>query len=295
MAIIIDRQTEVIVQGITGANAALHTRLMLDYGTRVVAGVTPGKSGSRVAGLPVYDTVNQALRRHPGATVTSIWVPARFAREAVLEAVDAGIKAVVVITERIPVHDMLAVRQAARDRGVMVIGGNTPGLISPGKALVGMLPKIAFRAGRIGTVARSGAITYYIANSLNLAGLGESTAIGIGGDPILGSNFEDFLKLFDGDGETDCVVLAGEIGGVYEELAAPFVATMSKPVVAYIAGKAAPAGKRLGHAGAIVEGRMGTARSKIDSLARHGAIIAETLGEIPVLVKKALRATARKK
>ena len=183
---------------------------------------------------------------------------------------------------------MLYVRQRAKQRGVTVIGGNTPGLISPGKALVGMLPKIAFQTGRIGTVARSGAVTYYLANSLNLVGLGESTSVGLGGDPILGTNFEDILRLFDQDPETDAVVMAGEIGGVYEELAAPYVRRMSKPVIAYITGKAAPQGKRLGHAGAIIEGSMGTAQSKIEALKSNGAIIAETLSEIPDLVKKAI-------
>jgi succinyl-CoA synthetase alpha subunit len=209
-------------------------------------------------------------------------VPPRFAKDAILEAIAAGIKTIIVITERIPVHDMLYARHVAKENGVMIIGGNTPGLISPGKALVGMLPKIAFASGRIGTV------TYYIANSLNLAGLGESTSVGLGGDPILGTNFDDILQLFDADEETDAVVIAGEIGGVYEELAAPFIEKMSKRVIAYITGKAAPQGKRLGHAGAIIEGNMGTAQSKIDALEKHGALIAETLSEIPKLVKKAL-------
>jgi succinyl-CoA synthetase alpha subunit len=288
MAIIIDQQTPTIVQGITGSNAALHTGFMLRYGTMIVGGVTPGKSGQSVEGIPVYDTVKDCVSAHPEATLSSIWVPPRFAKDAILEAIEAGIKTVIVITERIPVHDMLYARHVAKEKGVMIIGGNTPGVISPGKALVGMLPKIAFSAGRIGTVARSGAVTYYIANSLNLAGLGESTSVGLGGDPILGANFEDVLRLFDADEETDAVVMAGEIGGVYEELAAPFVRKMSKKVVAYITGKAAPQGKRLGHAGAIVEGSMGTAQSKLDALEKHGAIIAETLSDIPRLVKQVL-------
>jgi succinyl-CoA synthetase alpha subunit len=288
MAIIINQDTATIVQGITGANAALHTQFMLEYGTKIVGGVTPGKGGQSVQGIEVYDTVKECLSLHPDATLSSIWVPPRFAKDAILEAIYAGIRTIAVITERIPVHDMLYARYVAKERGVMIIGGNTPGLISPGKALVGMLPKIAFLPGRIGTVARSGAVTYYIANSLNLAGLGESTAVGLGGDPILGANFEDILRLFDKDSETDAVVMAGEIGGVYEELAAPFVSGMSKPVIAYITGKAAPQGKRLGHAGAIVEGNMGTAQSKIDALKNNGAIIAETLSEIPVLIKKVL-------
>ncbi len=289
MAILINENTKTIVQGITGSNAALHTKFMLEYGTKIVGGVTPGKGGQKVEGVPVYDTVEQCLRKHPDATVSSIWVPARFAREAILEAIDAGIKTVVVITERIPIHDMLYVREKAKAKGVIVIGGNTPGVISPGKCLVGMLPRIAFQPGRIGTVARSGAVTYYIANSLNLDGFGESTSVGLGGDPILGSNFEDILRLFEQDPETDAVVMAGEIGGVYEELSAPYIKQMTKPVIAYITGKSAPQGKRLGHAGAIIEGNMGTAQSKIEALKNNGALIAETLSEIPVLIKKVLK------
>ncbi len=288
MAILIDNNTKIIVQGITGANAALHTRFMLEYGTKIVGGVTPGKGGQKVEGVPVYDTVTQCLKDHPDASVSSVWVPARFAQDAILEAIDAGIKTIVVITERIPIHDMLFVREKAKAKGVVVIGGNTPGVISPGKCLVGMLPRIAFQPGRVGTVARSGAVTYYIANSLNLAGFGESTSVGLGGDPILGSNFEDILRLFENDPETDAVVMAGEIGGVYEELAAPFVKQMKKPVIAYITGKSAPQGKRLGHAGAIIEGNMGTAQSKIQALKNNGALIAETLSEIPELIRKVL-------
>lgn len=288
MAIIIDESTKTIVQGITGKNASLHTKFMLEYGTKIVGGVTPGKGGQQVEGVKVYDTVKECVSEHPDAVVSSVWVPPRFAKDAILEAIDAGIKTVVVITECIPIHDMLYVRQVAKQKNVVVIGGNTPGIISPGKALVGMLPKITFKQGRIGTVARSGAITYYLANSLNLAGFGESTSVGLGGDPILGANFEDIFRLFEHDPETDAVVMAGEIGGVYEELAAPYIKEMSKPVIAYITGKAAPEGKRLGHAGAIIEGNMGTAKSKIEALKTNGAIIAQTLSEIPILVKRAL-------
>jgi succinyl-CoA synthetase alpha subunit len=289
MAILINRNTKTIVQGITGKNASLHTRFMREYGTVIVGGVTPGKGGQELEGIKVYDTVHSCMKEHPDATVSSVWVPPRFAKDAILEAIDAGIKTVVVITERIPVHDMLYVRSVAGQSGVVVIGGNTPGIISPGKSLVGMLPTMTFQPGRIGTVARSGAITYYLANSLNLAGLGESTSVGLGGDPILGANFEDILHMFEEDDETDAVVMAGEIGGVYEELAAPYIRTMKKPVIAYITGKAAPSGKRLGHAGAIIEGSMGTAQSKLDALAANGAHIAETLSEIPTLVDRAIK------
>ncbi|MBN2620267.1 succinate--CoA ligase subunit alpha [candidate division WOR-3 bacterium] len=295
MAILIDKSTKTIIQGITGKNASLHAKFMREYGTRIVGGVTPGKGGQDVEGIKVYDTVCACMKDHPDAIVSSVWVPPRFAMDAILEAIDAGIKTVVVITERIPIHDMLYARAKAQENGVTVIGGNTPGLISPGQALVGMLPAITFKPGRIGTVARSGAITYYLANSLNLAGFGESTSVGLGGDPILGANFEDVLRMFEQDQETDAIVMAGEIGGVYEELAAPYIAEMTKPVIAYITGKAAPQGKRLGHAGAIIEGTMGTAQSKIDALARHGAHIAETLSEIPELVAQALEDVKRQK
>jgi succinyl-CoA synthetase alpha subunit len=231
--------------------------------------------------------MGECLSAHPDATVSSIWVPARFAKDAILEAIDAGVKTVVLITEMIPIHDMLFARMKAKEAGVTLVGGNTPGLISPGKSLVGMLPSRMFKPGNIGTVARSGAITYYIANTLDLAGYGESTSVGIGGDPILGCNFEDILRMFNEDMETDAVVMAGEIGGVYEELAAPFIKEMKKPVVAYITGKNAPAGKRMGHAGAIVEGEMGTAKSKIQALENAGALIADTLNAIPELLKSA--------
>jgi succinyl-CoA synthetase alpha subunit len=288
MAVIIDENVECIVQGITGKSGSLHTKLMLNYGTKVVAGVTPGKSGEEVHGLKVYDTVEECVEDFPNIAVTSIWVPPRFAKDAALEAIEAGIKTVIVITEMIPIHDMLHVRKKAKEKGVMVLGGNTPGLISPGKAKVGMLPEIAFKPGRIGTIARSGSITYYLANALDIGGYGESTSIGIGGDPIIGANFEDVLKLFEKDDGTDAVVLAGEIGGVYEELAAKYIKGMSKPVIAYIAGRYAPKGKRMGHAGAIIQRGMGTAESKIRALRGGGAHIADTIGDIPRLIKENL-------
>jgi len=289
MAILVDENSEVLVQGITGTNAMTHTKLMKAYGTKIVAGVTPGKGGSEVHGVPVYDSVKEAKRAHPKISVTSIWVPAKFARDAAIEAIDAGIKTIVMIPEMIPIHDMLYVRKVAKSKDVLMVGGNTPGVISPGKSLVGMLPKIAFSPGRIGTVSRSGSITYYIANSLGLHGLGESTSVGIGGDPIIGCNFEDVLKMFEKDPETDCIAMAGEIGGVYEELAARYIPKMKKPVVAYISGKYAPQGKRMGHAGAIIEGNMGTADSKIKALTEAGARVATLLSDIPLLVKQALK------
>lgn len=286
MAILIDRNTECIVQGITGSQGAFHTKLMLDYGTKVVAGCTPGKGGQDVHGVPVYDTVKECVEHHPKATVTSIWVPAAFTKDAVLEATEAGLKTVVIITEKIPIHDMLYIRKKAEEKNVIVLGGNTPGVISPGKAKVGMLPESAFKFGRVGTVSRSGSITYYLANTLNLAGMGESTCVGIGGDPVIGTGYVPILELFEKDPETDAVLLAGEIGGVYEEMAADFIKKMKKPVVAYITGVYAPAGKRMGHAGAIIEGEMGTAESKIKALEGAGAHVAKTLSEVTKFLKK---------
>lgn len=286
MAILVDKDTECIVQGITGKQGSFHTKLMLDYGTKIVGGCTPGKGGQEVHGLPVYDTVRECMESHPNVTCTSIWVPAAFTKDAVLEAIDAGLKTVVIITERIPIHDMLVIRKKAKEKNVIVLGGNTPGVISPGKAKVGMLPENAFTEGRIGTVSRSGSITYYLGNTLALAGRGASTCAGIGGDPLIGTGYEPILKLFEEDPETNGILLAGEIGGVYEEMAADFIKTMKKPVVAYITGLQAPKGKRMGHAGAIIERGMGTAQSKVSALREAGARIATTFSDIPRLLKE---------
>ena len=286
MAILIDEKTECIVQGITGKQGSFHTKLMLDYGTKIVGGCTPGKGGQDVHGVPVYDTVKECMETHPNATCTSIWVPAAFTKDAVLEAIDAGLKTVVIITERIPIHDMLVIRKKAQEKKVHVLGGNTPGVISPGKAKVGMLPKSAFAGGRIGTVSRSGSITYYLANTLALSGMGASTCVGIGGDPLIGTGYEPILELFEKDPETDAVLLAGEIGGVYEEMASHFIKKMKKPVVGYITGLHAPKGKRMGHAGAIIEGEMGTAESKVSALKKAGASVAAKLSDIPLLLKE---------
>ncbi len=288
MAILIDKGTKTMVQGMTGKNAQVHTKLMMDYGTDVVAGVTPGKGGQEVHGAPVYDTVKECLENHPEIELTSIWVPARFTRDAVLEAVDAGLSTIVIITETIPIHDMLLVRERAKEVGCTILGGNTPGLISPGRAMVGMLPVRTFTEGRIGIVTRSGSLLYYVANYLDIAGMGESTAVGMGGDPIIGTNFEDLLMKFEADPETDAVVLHGEIGGVLEEMAAPYITEMSKPVVGYITGRFAPAGKRMGHAGALIEGGLGTADSKISALSKAGAMMADTISDIPRLLKEHL-------
>ncbi|MBU7010387.1 MAG: succinate--CoA ligase subunit alpha [Theionarchaea archaeon] len=286
MAILVDKDTECIVQGITGKQGSFHTKLMLDYGTKIVGGCTPGKGGQEVHGLPVYDTVRECMERHPNVTCTSIWVPAAFTKDAVLEAIDAELKTVVIITERIPIHDMLVIRKKAKEKNVIVLGGNTPGVISPGKAKVGMLPESAFTEGRIGTVSRSGSITYYLGNTLALAGRGASTCVGIGGDPLIGTGYEPILKLFEEDPETNGILLAGEIGGIYEEMAADFIKTMKKPVVAYITGLQAPKGKRMGHAGAIIERGMGTAQSKVSALREAGARIATTFSDIPRLLEE---------
>jgi len=288
MAILIDKDTKTMVQGITGKNAAVHTKLMMEYGTDIVAGVTPGKGGQDVEGKPVYDTVAELKDNHPEVTLSSIWVPARFTRDAVLEAVDAGIETIVIITETIPIHDMLLVRKRAKEEGVTLLGGNTPGLISPGQAMVGMLPVRTFTEGRIGVATRSGSLLYYVANYLDHAGLGESTAAGMGGDPIIGTNFDDLLRMFEEDPATDAVVMHGEIGGVLEEMAAPYIKEMSKPVVGYITGRFAPSGKRMGHAGALIEAGLGTASSKIEALEKNGAHVAETISDIPRLLKEML-------
>jgi succinyl-CoA synthetase alpha subunit len=286
MAILIDENTECIVQGITGTQGSFHTKLMLEYGTKIVGGCTPGKGGQEVHGVPVYDTVKECIKNHPNAVCSSIWVPAAFTKDAVLEAIAAGLKTVVIITERIPIHDMLVIRKKAKEENVIVLGGNTPGVISPGKAKVGMLPKSAFTGGRIGTVSRSGSITYYLANTLALSGMGASTCVGIGGDPLIGTGYEPILELFEKDPETDAVLLAGEIGGVYEEMAADYIKKMKKPVVGYITGVYAPKGKRMGHAGAIIEGEMGTAESKISALTKAGTRVAANLSDIPKLLKE---------
>ncbi len=287
MAIIVDKESRVMVQGITGGAGKFHTKNMLEYGTRIVGGVTPGKGGQDVEGVPVFDTVYECMKE-VNPDVSAVMVPARFAADAVLECLDNGLKRIVLIAERIPIHDMLEVRKRARELGATVVGGNSPGVISPGKANVGIMPPIAFSEGRIGTVARSGAITYYLADTLTHSGHGETTCVGLGGDPILGSNFEDILKLFDNDPETEAMVMAGEIGGLYEEMCAQHIHEIGKPVIAFISGLHAPAGKRMGHAGAIVEKGMGTAESKVKALSEAGVPIAQKFSDIPVLIDEAL-------
>ncbi|MCK4445205.1 MAG: succinate--CoA ligase subunit alpha [Thermoplasmata archaeon] len=287
MAIMVDKDSKVMIQGITGGAGKFHTKNMIDYGTNIVGGVTPGKGGQDVEGVPVFDTVQKCVKE-VNPDVSAVMVPARFAADAVLECLDNGLKYIILIAERIPIHDMLEVRQKAKSLGATVVGGNSPGVISPGKANVGIMPPIAFTEGRIGTVARSGAITYYLADTLTHSGHGETTCVGLGGDPILGSNFEDILKLFDNDPETEAMVMAGEIGGLYEEMCAEHIPEIKKPVIAFISGLHAPAGKRMGHAGAIVEKGMGTAESKVKALSEAGVPIAKKFSEIPTLIDEAL-------
>ena len=287
MAVLVDRDSRILVQGITGREGEFHTRLMLEYGTPVVAGVTPGKGGQTVADVPVFDSVAEAAA-DCSPDVSAIFVPAAFGADAILEALDAGIRGIVCITEGIPTSDMLKIYQRLVASGSWMIGPNCPGAISPGQCKVGIMPGHIHAQGPVGMVSRSGTLTYEVVAELTGAGLGQSTCVGIGGDPIPGSSFIDVLKLFEADPETRVAVLIGEIGGSDEEDAAEYIKTMTKPVVAFVAGKTAPPGKRMGHAGAIVSGSSGTAQAKIDALRAAGVAVADIPAEIPALVQEAL-------
>jgi succinyl-CoA synthetase alpha subunit len=291
VAILVNKDTKVLVQGITGREGEFHTKLMLEYGTKIVAGVTPGKGGQNVHGVPVFDSVREAVDAVGPIDVSIVFVPAPFAADAILEALDAGIKGVVIITEGIPVQDMLKVARAFEIAGDdrWFIGPNCPGVITPGECKVGIMPAQVFSPGRIGVVSRSGTLTYEVVAELTRAGFGQSTCVGIGGDPIIGLNFVEILRRFNDDPQTDAVVLIGEIGGTDEEEAAAFIASeMRKPVVAFVAGKTAPEGKRMGHAGAIIMGRMGTAQSKIEAFQKAGIPVADLPAQIPELLKQVL-------
>jgi succinyl-CoA synthetase alpha subunit len=289
MAIIVDGQTRLVVQGLTGSEGRFHGLRNRAYGTNVVAGVTPGKGGQDVEGIPVFDTVADAVAE-AGANTTLIFVPARFAADAVYEAVDAGIGTVICITEHIPAHEMLRVYNYIRPRGVTMIGPNCPGVLSPGKANVGIIPAEVFSAGAVGLVSRSGTLTYQIGHELAQAGLGNSSIVGIGGDPVVGASFIDVLERFEADPETEIVVLVGEIGGDEEEKAAAFIGeSMSKPVFAYIAGFSAPPGKTMGHAGAIISGSSGTAQAKKDALESRGVRVGTTPTEVAGMVAEFVR------
>jgi len=284
MTVLVDAETRVVVQGITGHQGTGHARAMREFGTKVVAGVTPGKGGTSVEGVPVFDTVQESVDR-AGANASCLFVPAPFAKDALLEAVDAGVKLCVLVTEHIPFHDMLVMYHYARAKGTRIIGPNCPGIASPGKAKVGIIPNVVFRPGRVGVISRSGTLTYEIVNGIKEHGLGQSTCIGLGGDPIVGTSFVDALPLFESDPDTDLMVLVGEIGGTAEEDAAEYIqAHFTKPVVAYIAGRSAPPGKRMGHAGAIISRGRGTAATKIAALEKAGAQVARFPYEVPELV-----------
>lgn len=281
MTIFIDDGTRLVVQGITGRDGSFHARQMLEYGTRVVAGVTPGKGGQTFdSAIPVYHTVEQAVAEQ-GANTSVIYVPARFAADAILEAADAGISLIVCISEGIPVADMMRVMPYVKERGARLIGPNCPGLITPGVCKVGILPGQIVLPGRVGIVSRSGTLTYEVIFQLTRAGIGQSTSIGIGGDPIIGTDFVDCLAAFEADAGTDAVVIIGEIGGTDEQTAARFVRErMSKPVVGFIAGQTAPPGRRMGHAGAIISGSEGTAEEKVRAFRDSGISVAERPAEI---------------
>lgn len=288
MSIFVDMNTRLVVQGITGRDGAFHTEQMLAYGTAVVAGVTPGKGGQGVHGVPVFDTVSEAVEA-TGANTSVIYVPARFAAEAMFEAADAGIGLCVSISEGLPTLDVLKVYHYYRSLGIRFCGPNSPGIISPGKAKVGIMPAHIHRPGGIGVVSRSGTLTYEVVWALTNAGMGQSTCLGIGGDPIIGTSFIDCLAAFEADPETEGVVMIGEIGGTDEEAAAEFIQReMTKPVVGFIAGRTAPKGKRMGHAGAIIAGGKGTAESKREALEAAGVPVADIPSRLPDLLKEKL-------
>ncbi|MCI4372787.1 MAG: succinate--CoA ligase subunit alpha [Thermoplasmata archaeon] len=289
MSVLLTRETRVVVQGITGHQGTVHSRQMREFGTNVVAGVTPGKGGTTVEDVPVFDSVQLAVDA-THANASCIFVPAPFAKDALLEAVDAGIRLVVIVTEHIPFHDMLVMYHYARSHGARIIGPNCPGIASPGVAKLGIIPNVVFRPGRVGVISRSGTLTYEIVNGIKEHGLGQSTCLGLGGDPVVGTSFVDALPLFQDDPDTDLIVLVGEIGGTAEEDAAEYIRTQfTKPVVAYIAGRSAPPGKRMGHAGAIITRGKGTAETKLAALRAAGARVARFPYEIPDLVAEIVR------
>jgi succinyl-CoA synthetase alpha subunit len=287
MSILLDNTTRVIVQGITGREGQFHTRNMITSGTHIVGGVTPGRGGGAVEGVPVFDTVFEA-KAATDANASCIFVPPAGAADAIMEAASAGIKLIVCITEGIPVIDMTRAMLVVREHGARLIGPNCPGMCTPGQGKIGIIPYQIFKPGSVGFISRSGTLTYEVVALLSEADIGQSTCIGIGGDPIIGSTFSDYLKLFEADPQTKAVVMCGEIGGSDEEDAAEYIKTMSKPVVAFISGRTAPPGKRMGHAGAIISGNTGTAQGKVAALQEAKVPVADTIFDIPDLVKKVL-------
>ncbi|MBS3741138.1 MAG: succinate--CoA ligase subunit alpha [Candidatus Cloacimonetes bacterium] len=285
MSILINNETKLIVQGITGRDGGFHASRMKQYGTNVVGGVSPGKGGQKVDGIPVFNSMQKAVAETGGNT-SIIFVPARFAADAIYEAADSGVDVIVTVTEGIPVQDMIKATQFAAENDVNLIGPNSPGLISPGQAKVGILPGKIFEQGKVGVMSRSGTLTYEVVDHITKAGLGESTCIGIGGDPIIGMTFIDYLKLFEADPQTEAIVMIGEIGGDAEEQAAKFIKeNMTKSVVGFIVGKTAPPGKRMGHAGAIISSGSGTAAEKIAALKKAGIPVANQPNEIPQIIE----------
>ena len=287
MAILVGRKTKAIVWGITGSQGQFHTKLMLEYGTKVVAGVTPGRGGQEVHKVAVFDTAREALEK-VDANASIIFVPAPYAKDATLEAIAANLNPIIVITEGIPVKDEILIMEIAKQKGTTIIGPNTPGIITPAQCKLGIMPSHIFKIGKVGLVSRSGTLTYEIAASLSKAGLGQSTCLGVGGDPVVGMSFVDVFKMFRKDPATKAIAMIGEIGGNAEEMAAEYVSKTKypKPIVAYIAGRGAPPGKRMGHAGAIITGKAGTAETKIDALRAAGVKIALKPGEIAKLIKR---------
>ncbi len=293
MSILINKNTKVICQGITGEQGTFHTRQMAAYGTKMAGGVTPGKGGTDVDGIPVFNTVDEAIRK-TGADASVIYVPAAFAADAIMEAVDAGVRLVVCITEGIPVLDMVKVRRFMEGKPSRLVGPNCPGVITPGECKIGIMPGHIHKKGTVGVVSRSGTLTYEAVDQLTRLGIGQSTCVGIGGDPVNGTNFIDVLELFNKDKDTDAIVMIGEIGGTAEEDASDFIKkNVKKPVVGYIAGVTAPKGKRMGHAGAIISGGKGTANEKMEAMLRAGIRVTKNPADIGKTVAEALSARPR--
>ncbi|UCC66143.1 MAG: succinate--CoA ligase subunit alpha [Deltaproteobacteria bacterium] len=288
MSIIVDDNTRVVVQGITGTEGTFHTRQMVEYGTKVVAGVTPGKGGQKLDGVPVFNTAQEAVEE-TGANSSAIFVPPPFAADAIMEAAEAGVEVVVCLTEGIPTLDMIAARQYLKGKNTTLIGPNTPGIISPGKCKIGVMAGYIHREGKVGVASRSGTLTYEVVDQLSKLGIGQSTCVGIGGDPIIGLSFLDIIHLFEADSGTDAVIIIGEIGGRAEEEAAHyFRRQMTKPVVAFIAGITAPPGRRMGHAGAIISGGVGSAQEKINTLEEAGITVVKSPAEVGCTVAETM-------
>ncbi|KUO62941.1 hypothetical protein APF79_14250 [bacterium BRH_c32] len=288
MSILLDKNTKVAVQGVTGSEGSFHALQMIEYGTNVVAGITPGKGGTVHEGIPVFNTVEDAVKA-TGAEASAIFVPPAFAADAILEAANAGIKVIICITEGIPAKDMVNVFNSIKNKDVRLIGPNCPGIISPGKAKIGIMPGFIHKEGKVGVVSRSGTLTYEAVKQLSDLGIGQSSCVGIGGDPVIGSQFKDIIKLFNEDPDTEGIVMIGEIGGSAEEEAAEYIKeNVKKPVVGFIAGRTAPPGRRMGHAGAIISGGKGTAAEKMEVMEKAGIHVVQSPAEIGITMKKAL-------